>query len=360
MQAQRRRRLGAIARHCCAGAAAAAATLEAVVEEVNGLPATLVKRSGAADDAVGLRVEKLPAALGAEISGVELEQVDWEAPGGRELGERLRGEMHKHGLLIFPGQTTLSPEQNLRLCHAMSGGLTLYPTERGDKADGSHDDIVDKEGQHDVAQMSGLAYYHAGPEEEDDELPRFSSPFAGDGSARPSRDSEGFEWHDDAAGHEEPRPLSMLYCVESPEAGGETLFLNGAAVLEQLEPGMRAVAERLLVHYCQGEHEGQRIEGGDESSPWDPRVRQYGHHASASQTGELAEVTHSHKLVRIHPVTGLKVLSTAASFVRSPAAPLHNYSFAHPFLLAAFRSKSIGVLQQSASVPLLGSLSMSL
>ena len=114
MQAQRRRRLGAIARHCCAGAAAEAATLEAVVEEVNGLPATLVKRSGAADDAVGLRVEKLPAALGAEISGVELEQVDWEAPGGRELGERLRGEMHKHGLLIFPGQTTLSPEQNPR------------------------------------------------------------------------------------------------------------------------------------------------------------------------------------------------------------------------------------------------------
>ena len=179
MQAHRRRRLGAIARHCCAGAAASAATLEAVVEKVNGLPATLVKRSGAAaDDAVGLRVEKLPAALGAEISGVELEQVDWEAPGGRELGERLRGEMHRHGLLIFPGQTTLSPEQNLRLCHAMCGGLTLYPTERGDKADGSHDDIIDDEGQHDVAQMSGLVYYHAGPEEEDDELPRFSSPFA--------------------------------------------------------------------------------------------------------------------------------------------------------------------------------------
>jgi hypothetical protein len=31
-----------------------------------------------------------------------------------------------------------------------------------------------------------------------------------------SRDSEGFEWHDDNSGHDQPRPLSMLYCVESP------------------------------------------------------------------------------------------------------------------------------------------------
>ena len=55
--------------------------------------------------------------------------------------------------------------------------------------------------------------------------------------------TEGFEWHDDAAGHEEPRPLSMLYCVESPEVGGETLFLNGAAVLEQLAPEWKSAAK---------------------------------------------------------------------------------------------------------------------
>ena len=40
--------------------------------------------------------------------------------------------------------------------------------------------------------------------------------------------------------------------------------------------------------------------------------------------------------------------------------PLHNRSFTHLFLLAAFHSKSMGVLQLSASVPLLESLSMNL
>ena len=38
----------------------------------------------------------------------------------------------------------------------------------------------------------------------------------------------------------------------------------------------------------------------------------------------------------------------------------YNRSFAHLSLLAAFRSKFIGVLQQSASAPLLESLSMNL
>ena len=320
-----------------AAAASADSGLEAVVAKVNGLPSTIVRRRRApalvASASAALLVEPLPAALGAEVSGIEIETVDWESSGGRALGERLREEMHCYGLLVFRGQQTLSPEQNLRLCHALSAGLTLYPRERGDKADGSHDDVIDEAGQHDVMQMSGLAYYHAGPEPSEDVDP-FFSPFEGDNmredgtphGARPSRDSEGFEWHDDAAGHVDPRPLSMLYCVESPEVGGETLFLNGTKALEQLGPETRAVAERLLVHYCQGEYEGQRIAadddndnsaegGGAADSPWDRRVRQYGSLASAELTENLAEVTHSHMLVQEHPVTGARVLSTAASFV---------------------------------------------
>ncbi len=328
------RRLRTIARHCSEPAATTLSyCFETTVTEVNGLAVTVVHRRPVSNDATvaPLRVEPLPVALGALVSGVELERVEWESNSGQRLGEQLRADLLRHGLLVFPGQATLSPEQNLRLCHALSGGLTLYPRERGDRADGSHDDVIDAAGQHDVAQMSGLAYYYAGAESSEAELP-FFSPFLGDnpndssGTIRatlPARDSEGFEWHNDAAGHEDPRPLSMLYCVESPEVGGETMFLNGATALAQLKPAMRAVAERLIVHYCQGEHDGQRIavDGGEGTeasavdSPWDPRVRQYAPLGAAELTHKLAEVTHSHMLVRNHPVTGVPGLSTAASFV---------------------------------------------
>ena len=329
-----KRRFRTIIQHCSSEPAASSVCFEPTTAEVNGLAATTMRRRPMphAATAAPLRVEPLPGlALGAHVSGVELERVDWQSSSGQRLGEQLRAGLLRHGLLVFPGQDTLSPEQNLRLCHALSGGFTLYPRERGDRADGSHDDVIDPAGQHDVAQMSGLAYYYAAPESSDADLPYFS-PFPGDnlhdsnGTVRatlPARDSEGFEWHDDASGHEDPRPLSMLYCMESPEDGGETLFLNGALALAQLEPAMRAVAQRLRVHYCQGEHEGQRItshgiEGMEASaldSPWDPRVRQYATLEAAGLTRKLAEVTHSHMLVRNHPVTGVPVLSTATSFV---------------------------------------------
>ena len=320
---------------CCASTTANAPSFETEVTEVNGLLVTKLHRRSpvpaTSTDAGSLRVQPLPVALGAYVSGVELEQVDWGSWCGRKLGERLRADLLRYGLLVFPGQGTLSPEQNLRLGHALSGGLTLYPRERGDRADGSHDDVIDGPGQHDVAQMSGLVYYYAGPALADAEP--FFSPFPSDnnpsdnGTARatwPAHDSEGFEWHDDAAGHQDPRPLSMLFCLESPEVGGETLFLNGATAVAQLEPTMRTVAERLMVHYCQGEYDGHRIEhdGADgmqppsaADSPWDPRVRQYARLASADLTHDLAEVTHSRMLVRNHPVTGASVFSTAASFV---------------------------------------------
>ena len=44
----------------------------------------------------------------------------------------------------------------------------------------------------------------------------------------------------------------MLFCVDEPEVGGETLFVSGYEALANLDEGMRAVAERMLVHYCLG------------------------------------------------------------------------------------------------------------
>ena len=58
-------------------------------------------------------------------------------------GARIAAAMHEYGLLVFPGQFNLSPGQNLAFAHAVSPDRTLYPRERGDKADGSHDERLE-------------------------------------------------------------------------------------------------------------------------------------------------------------------------------------------------------------------------
>ena len=52
----------------------------------------------------------------------------------------------------------------------------------------------------------------------------------------------------------------MLYCVDEPEVGGETLFVSGYEALANLEEGVRALAERVLVHYCLGGGGGDLVD----------------------------------------------------------------------------------------------------
>ena len=141
----------------------------------------------------------------------------------------------------------------------------------------------------------------------------------------------------DGSGHTEPRPLSMLYCVDEPEVGGETLFVSGYEALANLEEGVRALAERMLVHYCLGggggdsddedddEHdqEQQQVEGEEEqaqqqqqevegeeqqqgSVSWDPRVLESREAPSSFSPARRAAWealhTHAHPLVKPHTV----------------------------------------------------------
>ena len=77
----------------------------------------------------------------------------------------------------------------------------------------------------------------------------------------------------DGSGHTEPRPLSMLFCVDEPELGGETLFVSGDEALANLDEGMRALAERMLVHYCLGGG-GSDSEDEEEDEPEDEQHQQ--------------------------------------------------------------------------------------
>ena len=101
-------------------------------------------------------------------------------------------------------------------------------------------------------------------------------------------------WHVDSTYEEPPVAVTMLYGVECPAVGNETLFADMAAAYAALPAAMRARIEDLVVDHGMG----------------DPRL--YLDNERRGHGGNDAPVqirpTVRHPLVRRHPQTGEKVL----------------------------------------------------
>ena len=95
-------------------------------------------------------------------------------------------------------------------------------------------------------------------------------------------------WHADGTGDPQPPGLVLLYMLECPETGGDTIFANTAAAYRQLSPAFR---QRL--HGLQAEH-------SDVDLVRDAKAKG----AVARREGATA----IHPVVRTHPVTGEKAL----------------------------------------------------
>ena len=120
-------------------------------------------------------------------------------------------------------------------------------------------------------------------------------------------------WHSDVTFEEKPPLGSMLYALEVPSAGGDTLFANQHKAFDQLSPGMQRMLERLRAL-----HSGQLLGTiAGEGERW-------------QQHGQL------HPVVRTHPETGRKALFVNRGFTiafedMSPeeSAPLLRFLFQH-------------------------------
>jgi taurine dioxygenase len=157
-----------------------------------------------------------------------------------------------------------------------------------------------------------------------------------------SLDAVGFEWHVDGSGVDSStgrhRPISMLYCLEAPDAGGETLYLSGYHALEQLDAATRALAEQLTVHYgvetggirdaaeAAGVLDGSSMEHfrryGDRMMPDGTRIT----NVPAAVVESGVRPTHTNPLVKCHPETGRPALWVSPRFVHhleGPAAGEH-------------------------------------
>lgn len=108
-------------------------------------------------------------------------------------------------------------------------------------------------------------------------------------------------WHTDLVYRPEPSAATMLYAVEVPVRGGDTLFADGIAAYEALSTRMKELIADLSVVYNVTHvarslrYRSNGAEGYSRSMP-------------SKRDAAIAGVSPAHPLVRTHPETGVKGL----------------------------------------------------
>jgi taurine dioxygenase len=234
-----------------------------------------------------LAVDPIAGALGAEIHGVDLAQ-----PLADDIVAGIRQALLDH-LVVFFRDQRLSPAQLVAFGRRF-GTLARYPF------------------------VEGLADY---PEViEVTKLPHERTNFGG-------------VWHSDTTYLDEPPMGSMLFAVDVPPVGGDTLFANMFMAYERLSDGMKRMLAGLRVVNSSAK--------ADVSRTREDRIA-----ANPGQDARRAfEATHP--VVRTHPESGRKSLyvnlAHSARFegmTEEESAPLLGFLFRHqvqPELTCRFR-----------------------
>ena len=202
-----------------------------------------------------IHVGSVPGALGAEISGVDL-----RAPIGDDLVEEIRSAFLANHVLFFRDQE-LDPETHAKV-GSLFGELEDYPF------------VEPLPGHPKVIPVI----------KEPDETGNF-----------------GGGWHTDLIYRPQPSMATMLYAVEVPSRGGDTLFADGVLAFRALSVRMQDLLATLRVEYNVRHLARTMIQRGNGAST-DNR-------SMPSRTDkELLDTSPVHPLVRTHPETGDRAL----------------------------------------------------
>lgn len=221
-----------------------------------------------------IEMRRVAGALGAEIIGVDV---------ARELPDEVIAEIRHafldHLVIFFRGQK-LTPSQLLAFAQRF-GRPMEYP------------------------QLKGLA-----------ECPLVTPVI----KLEHERVNFGGVWHSDTSYLECPPMASLLYAVETPPYGGDTLFANQYLAYEALSEGLRQVLATLT-----GVNSSAKA---DVSKTREDRLRDAG--------AELKVLTGEHPVVRTHPETGRKALyvnfghtARFKGWSEQESAPLLDFLFGH-------------------------------
>jgi taurine dioxygenase len=216
----------------------------------------------AAADNREIEVRPLAAAMGAEIVGVQLASLS-EA----QFAE-VRAALFRHKMIYFRGQ---------HLSHAEHERFSLR---FGPFAPDAYTKGV--EGYPDVQPVIREA----------DERP---GVIFGSG------------WHTDSPFLPEPPSISMLYGVEIPPWGGDTMWANSALAYATLSPAMKTMLAPLRVRMSMGTVlELAQAHQAPDQTPIGRIAATRGHELSAEIVRKVEGS--AHPLVRTHPVTGEQAL----------------------------------------------------
>ena len=204
-------------------------------------------------------IKPIAGALGAEIWGIDLTQVDLPQ------ANRIREAFNRYHVLVFREQT-LSPSQQKKFAEQF-GPLETHP-------------------------------YIAGLEEAPEVVPIIKE--------RDEKINFGGGWHSDMSFLSRPPLGSLLYALEVPEYGGDTLFSNQHAAYLALSDTMKSILGDLKGLHSAASQYGR---GGDSEK------RNYG-----SMKLEVSDQAHQlveHPVVRTHPESKLRSLYVNRPFTES-------------------------------------------
>lgn len=200
-----------------------------------------------------MRIARRLGPVGAEVEGVDLAR-----PITAEVWAELQRAWLEYGLLCFRDQR-LSPAQQAHFAQGF-GELDVYPFMRASE---SHPNVIE------IVKEAG------------------------------SRTNFGGLWHTDTSYLPEPPKATVLYAVEVPAEGGDTLFADARAAHDELPAPLRERWARARGVYSPRLVHGQGGVYADEAAQADLG-------ASYGGDAERAEAEVEHPLFRTHPETGRK------------------------------------------------------
>jgi len=197
------------------------------------------------------------------ILGAEVANVDLSKPLGNEAFDAIHGAFNRHSVLVFHDQN-LTPEHHIAFSRRF-GPLMVHVFA---------EDLLD--GYPEIYRLSNVVI---------------------DG-VRQGRPDAGQYWHSDLTYEATPSLGSVMYALEVPPVGGDTLFASTAHAFEQLSPVMQTLLDGLTA------------------------IHEFGHAFGRSNTTSIAVAQEAldrrppveHPVVRVHPGTGRKCLFVNPGF----------------------------------------------
>ncbi len=207
-----------------------------------------------------ISVQPISGALGAVVDGVDLSE---------DLDNATASDLHQalldHCVIFFRDQS-LTPEQHLRLGRRFG---TLNVHEFVEAMPGHPEILVVAKNENDKRNFGG-------------------------------------GWHSDVTYLDEPALGSILYALDVPPYGGDTMFANQYLAYETLSPGMKRLLDGLTAI-----HSARQVYGVGADNDY---ARIEGMGAMKILRSETAHRETEHPVVRTHPETGRKSLYVNRNF----------------------------------------------